>query len=121
MSCIWCPFNSIWNLIKDVGTHKGTYFQEETSSSSAVSGSSSSLQPKEKGKEIGADKTKEALKEIAPKRSRKKEKNTNEKATAEHKKKPENSLSVLPVEASAVGIVLLILLTSFYVACVSML
>lgn len=87
---------------------------------SAVSGSSSSLQPKEKGKEAGADK-KEALKERAPKRSRKKEKDTNEKTTAEQKKQPENSLSVLPVEASAVGIVLLILLTSFYVVCASVL
>jgi len=88
--------------------------KEETPALSAVSGSSSSLQPKEKGKEAGADK-KEALKERAPKRSRKKEKDTNEKTTAEQKKQPENSLSVLPVEASAVGIVLLILLTSFYV------
>ncbi len=47
-------------------------------------------------------------------RNRRKEKEIAEKVVVE-KKSPKKLLSVLPLEASAVGILLLIILTSFYV------
>ncbi|CAK9872350.1 unnamed protein product [Sphagnum jensenii] len=69
---------------------------------------------KDKSKDAGSDKGKEQLKEKVTRRNRRKEKEIAEKVVVE-KKSPKKLLSVLPLEASAVGILLLIILTSFYV------
>jgi uncharacterized membrane protein YdbT with pleckstrin-like domain len=65
---------------------------------------------KEKSKEANTEKVKERV----AKRKQRKEKDALEKTVAE-KEAPEDKLALLPMEASAVGLVLLILLASFYV------
>lgn len=84
--------------------------KEETSSSNATPGSSGTTSLKEKAKES----TTEKVKERVAKRKQRNEKGAMEKNVAE-KESPEDKLALLPVEASAVGLVLLILLASFYV------
>lgn len=65
-------------------------------------------------KEKAKESTTEKVKERVAKRKQRNEKGNVEKTVAE-KELPEDKLALLPVEASAVGILLLILLTSFYV------
>ena len=85
-------------------------WQEEISSSSAIPGSSTSPSLKEKAREANTEKVKERV----AKRKQRKEKDAMEKTVAE-KEVPEDKLALLPVEASAVALVLLILLAGFYV------
>ncbi|KAG0567434.1 hypothetical protein KC19_7G134800 [Ceratodon purpureus] len=84
--------------------------KEETSSPSATPGSLATSILKEKSKEVNSEKVKEKV----AKRKQRKEKDALEKTVAD-KQVPEDKLALLPVEASAVGLVLLILLASFYV------
>lgn len=65
-------------------------------------------------KEKAKESTTEKVKERVAKRKQRNEKGAMEKNVAE-KESPEDKLALLPVEASAVGLVLLILLASFYV------
>lgn len=109
--------SSFDSILAHVG---GLTLQEETSALTALPRQSPTSPPsKEKSKEGGSEKVKDPPKERIAKRNRKKEKEIAEKVVADKKKKtPEKLLSVLPLEASAVGILLLILMTSFYVVCV---
>ncbi|XP_024390658.1 dolichyl-diphosphooligosaccharide--protein glycosyltransferase subunit STT3A [Physcomitrium patens] len=88
--------------------------KEEASSSGATPGSSAATSSKEKAKEASTGKARETGKEKPAKRKQRKEKEATDKLIA-GKEAPEEKLALLPVEASAVGIVLLIMLTSFYV------
>jgi hypothetical protein len=65
---------------------------------------------KEKTKEANTEKVKERV----AKRKQRKERDAMEKKQVTEEA-PEDKLALLPVEASAVGLVLLILLASFYV------
>ncbi|KAJ7532116.1 hypothetical protein O6H91_14G073000 [Diphasiastrum complanatum] len=90
--------------------------EKTTALKSAIDSSFKSVVPKdsikEKTKVEGDEKVKEPVKEKTSKRIRKKEKEIAEKHV---EKQVERKPLVLPLEASAVGIVLLILLGSFYV------
>ncbi|KAJ7532115.1 hypothetical protein O6H91_14G073000 [Diphasiastrum complanatum] len=92
--------------------------EKTTALKSAIDSSFKSVVPKdsikEKTKVEGDEKVKEPVKEKTSKRIRKKEKEIAEKHV---EKQVERKPLVLPLEASAVGIVLLILLGSFYVVC----
>jgi len=81
---------------------------DKDETSNATSGSSAPL--KEKPKES----TTEKVKERVTKRKQRNER-VSEKSVKESKEHPDDKLALLPVEASAVGILLLILLASFYV------
>ena len=69
---------------------------------------------KEKSNEVITEKGKEKVRERASKRTKKKEKDVSEKNTETEKKK---RLLGLPYDASALGILLLIILGSMYVVC----